>query len=195
MPRKVDHDERRRDIIEAVWHITATQGLESVTMRAVAATAGISVGRIQHYFATKEEMVRHGCQALIDAAQESFAKRIDTVDPRAALRELVMHSIPQTQAHRIGITVWYAYLAQSVGDPGIATIMREAKRAEHKEGVHLFLKAQAGGQLRRHLDADVTTRQLLATADGLVLRVLIDELSTQQALAILDGELEGLSSG
>ncbi len=192
MPRIVNHDKRRREIAEAVWQVTATRGLEAVTMRSVAAAAGISVGRIQHYFSTKEEMVRHGCRALIDVASETFEQRAPADRPLEVLRELFTHAIPQTEDMKVGATVWYAYLARSVGDPKIAAILREAKCGEQEEGERLLGAAQKVGQISENLDAVVVVRKLLATADGLALRVLIGQLSASEAVSSLEQAMEAV---
>ena len=43
MPKRVDHDERRRQIVRALWRITERGGLGAVSFREVAAEAGVSV--------------------------------------------------------------------------------------------------------------------------------------------------------
>src|SRR5256714_15261601 len=43
MPKRVDHEERRREIVEAVIRITLKGGLTAATFREVAAEAGVSV--------------------------------------------------------------------------------------------------------------------------------------------------------
>ena len=43
-------EQRRTAIIHAVWQVIAERGMGAVTMRTVAAAAGVSVGRIQYWF-------------------------------------------------------------------------------------------------------------------------------------------------
>ena len=57
MPKKVDHQERRTLIADALMRVAADQGLEAVSLRHVAAAAGVSSGMVQHYFRTKDEMM------------------------------------------------------------------------------------------------------------------------------------------
>ena len=192
VPRVVDHEERRREIAHAVWYLIATRGIEAVTQRGVAAEAGVSVGRIQHYFASKEEMVRHGCRALIDAAADAYGERASDAGPVEALRDLVTRSIPRTDAFRIATTVWYAYLAKSVDDPEIAAILYEAKRGEEEEAARLLEAAQRAGQLDKGLEAGVVARRLLSTADGLAARVLIGQLAVPEAVGALEKDLRSL---
>jgi TetR/AcrR family transcriptional regulator, transcriptional repressor of bet genes len=193
MPKVVDHEERRREIAYAVWHLIAARGIEGVTQRAVAAEAGISVGRIQHYFASKEEMVRYGCRALIDAGADAHRERTSGAGPVEALRDLVTHAIPRTDAFRIGTTVWYAYLAKSVDAPELAAILREAKRGEEEEAARLLREVWGAGRSDRDLDA--AARRLLSTADGLAARVLIGQLAVSEAVDVLEKDLRSLMEG
>ena len=57
MPKRVDHELRRRQITDAVCRITVKGGLASATFREVAAEAGVSVRLVQYYFGTKDELM------------------------------------------------------------------------------------------------------------------------------------------
>ena len=69
MPRRVDHEERRRQIADALVRTAATRGLHATGMREVAAEAGVSLRLVQYYFGTKEELLLAAMQQL--AAQFS----------------------------------------------------------------------------------------------------------------------------
>ena len=73
-------------LLDAVEQIFATESPSTVTMRAIAARAGCSLGLAYNYFASKDE--------LIGAALDRMAKRITadasyTDDPREALLALL----------------------------------------------------------------------------------------------------------
>lgn len=59
MPKIVDHDIQRVKFVEAAMSLIARHGLEGVTMRAVAAEAGLSYGSLFHYFKSKDELLMH----------------------------------------------------------------------------------------------------------------------------------------
>ena len=71
VPKRVDHEERRRQIADALLRTAATRGLHATGMREVAAEAGVSLRLVQYYFGTKEELMLVAMQHL--AAQ--FAER------------------------------------------------------------------------------------------------------------------------
>jgi AcrR family transcriptional regulator len=71
VPRQADHEQRRRQIADALVRIAATRGVHNAGMREVAAEAGVSVRLIQYYFGTKEALLRFTMEYL---ARE-FAER------------------------------------------------------------------------------------------------------------------------
>ena len=50
-------DERRIQALEAAMHMIAEQGLDSVSMRDIAARAGMSAGHILYYFGSKDALL------------------------------------------------------------------------------------------------------------------------------------------
>ena len=107
VPKLVDHDVRRREIAQAVWAVIAERGIEGVTLRSVAAEAGVSVGRIQHYYASREELVRDSCRELLKAATQRF-EAVGDATPVERLRQLILKRIPTTPEFAIGTSIWLA---------------------------------------------------------------------------------------
>ena len=59
MPKVVDHDQRRAEIIGALWEVIGERGTEGASLMTVARAAGVSVGRIQHYFFLCNDNLNH----------------------------------------------------------------------------------------------------------------------------------------
>ncbi|MEZ5085670.1 MAG: TetR/AcrR family transcriptional regulator [Tessaracoccus sp.] len=57
MPRTADHDARRAQICRGVHHSALQVGLASVTVAHAARAAGVSVGLVQHYYPSKEDLL------------------------------------------------------------------------------------------------------------------------------------------
>ncbi|OYO14726.1 transcriptional regulator [Enemella evansiae] len=184
MPRQVDHDARRTEIVQGVWLVIARDGLAAVSMRTVAAAAGVSVGRIQHYFASKEELLRVSARAMIEAGTDRYREDTEQASPAGRLREALGHPIRRAAEPGPGVSIWYAYLTASATDAEIAAILAEGKRGQ--ETLVAGLLGELGAPRRSALrDA----RALIALADGLTERVLIGDLTTREALAVLTSRL------
>ena len=74
MPKYVDKEARRRHIAAALQRIAAKEGLEGVSIRTVAAEAGLSVGAVQRDFATKDELLHFALRKTVDAVTERFSE-------------------------------------------------------------------------------------------------------------------------
>ena len=141
MPKIVDPEQRRTEIIHGLWAVIYERGIHAVTYQAVAQAAGVSVGRIQHYFDSKQDLVHAGCRAMVEGAAEAHEQRTDALEPLAALTELLIQPIPRSDAFRLGSAVWYAYLAQTVADPQIAEIIGGASRETFEYAASLLRSA------------------------------------------------------
>ncbi len=182
-----DSDASRRAIVVAVWKLIAQVGIEGVTFRRVAEQAGVSVGRIQHHFGTREALVRAACLAMIEFAHDQYQELPD--DPLVRLRHLLLHALPDSPGARFGTSVWYAYLAKSVDDPEIGRLLADTKRGAEDECVRLIEQVEQSPPDRGPRDARRTARRLLALADGLTVRVLVGDLSGAEARELLESEL------
>lgn len=184
MPRIVDTDARRDEICRAVWAVIARDGIEAVTLRAVARTAGVSVGRIQHYYPSREEMLRDSCRRILDLAATVADDTRGTVAAR--LSRCLHAQIPTTPQFATGVTVWLSFVTQGASAPGIAELVRHG----HEAGV------AAIADLLRDLGSphpEQTALHLQALTEGLALRVTAGSLSPDAATAALDAALAALT--
>lgn len=179
VPKLVDHDVRRREIAQAVWAVIAERGIEGVTLRSVASEAGVSVGRIQHYHASREELVRDSCRELLKAATQQF-EAADDVTPVERLRRLVLGRIPATPEFAIGTSIWLAYEAKSVDDPVIAELVQQGYAGGVREATALLSECGVA-------EPPAVALRLMATAEGLAIRVLVGGLGAGEAAELLDG--------
>lgn len=188
MPKVVDPVQRRREIIHALWAVISDRGIEGVTFQAVAKAAGISVGRIQHYFESKEDLVQEGCLAIVAEAESRYFAATTTDNPWEALRALLIQPIPRNRAFRLGVAVWHAYLARAVVDPKINRIVSGAARGALYLATSLL---DVDGAVPEDQRATAALR-LLSVSDGLSQRVLVGATTAKDAIAAIDAELAQL---
>ena len=55
MPKIVDHERRRAEIVQTTWRVIARRGLDGATLREVAAEAGYANGALKPYFPAKSD--------------------------------------------------------------------------------------------------------------------------------------------
>ncbi|AYY12528.1 TetR family transcriptional regulator [Actinobacteria bacterium YIM 96077] len=108
MPKIIDHDQRRQDIVDVTWELITKGGIEAATMREIAAAAGFANGALKHYFPSKDDII----QATYERALE-FMKGYVSIEGRRgfeALREVCLSSMPiddeRITAGRVLLTFW-----------------------------------------------------------------------------------------
>ncbi|UCM87735.1 TetR/AcrR family transcriptional regulator [Streptomyces marincola] len=186
MPRQVDHEERRRRIADAVCALADERGLEGVTLRDVAARAGVSMGAVQRCFRTKEEMLRFA----IDHVGQRVVARIrarDDRDAAAGLAGAAFDVALLAEAHRAEARVWLAFLAQAAVSPPLAAVLRASYAGLHAMFARLITAAGSVAEPGRE------ARVLLALTDGLTAHVLVGHLTPEEARAALDAHLARLT--
>src|SRR5215467_3467279 len=127
MPRRVDHEQRRRQIADALVRTAATRGLHATGMREVAAEAGVSLRLVQYYFGTKEELLLAAMQRLATQFSDRALARIRRMKktegparPRDVIAAILTEALPADDERRTFTIVYAAYAALSLTDPALA---------------------------------------------------------------------------
>lgn len=187
MPKRVDHEERRRLIAEAVRRIAADRGLEAVSLGEVAAEAGISKGLVQHYFPTKDAMLRHATASLRTQVE-------DRIGNPATLRDVAIALLPLDEAGRADALVANAFLVRALRDDEIADRFRTGRAQLTEALAALIAAAQAAGALAPDLDPAREADLLLAVVAGLGDAVLLGHRTPEAAVALVDHHLSRLEA-
>ncbi len=91
-------DERRRQIIEAGNELFATHAYEEISMRQIAAAAGISKALLYHYFPSKTELFKAAVREHADELQQLLAPAAD-LPPLQALTAVLDGYLGWIEAH------------------------------------------------------------------------------------------------
>ena len=197
MPRRVDHEERRRQIADALLRTAATRGLHATGMREVAAEAGVSLRLVQYYFGTKEELLLAAMQHLAARFGARATARFREAtgsggppSPRDIIAAILTEGLPVDEERRTFTILYTAYFALSLTDPALAIAPLVKNSAAVIDVVAAQLRAaQAAGDTPAHLDPDTEALSLLAMSAGLGTSVLGGQSSPGQAQAVIDYQL------
>lgn len=94
MPKVVDHDARRVELVEATWRIIARHGLEGATLREIAAEAGFANGALKPYFPTKSSLIEATYRYVFARTNERAAASTAGLVGVAALRAFALEVLP-----------------------------------------------------------------------------------------------------
>src|ERR671925_296761 len=116
MPKIVDHDRRREEIVSAVWRVISRDGMASATTRNIAKEVGCSNGILSHYFADKSELLHAALERGYRRVEEEITECRTRLRGIPALREVLLLAIAVTEDKLLGNKVELAYLGEAVGN-------------------------------------------------------------------------------
>ncbi|GIE83728.1 TetR/AcrR family transcriptional regulator [Actinoplanes regularis] len=129
MSRSADRSAQGAALSRAVWDVLATQGLERLTVRSVAAAAGCTTGLVMHRFPNRRALLLHARQLLHEvtlARVEALEAAAPTI--RAALRAILLQGMSIDEQNRQEAVVWLGFLASAISDDELI--------AEHRRNNH-----------------------------------------------------------
>ena len=94
MPKDVDHDERREELLEAVWRVVARDGIERATIRVIAKETAWSSGVLAHYFADKDDIIESALRLMYERIAARWDEKLAGLSGLRALHELVLDNLP-----------------------------------------------------------------------------------------------------
>ncbi|MFF0637965.1 TetR/AcrR family transcriptional regulator [Nocardia sp. NPDC004151] len=194
VPRLVDHEQRRRQITDAVRRVIVRGGLEAVTFQSVAAEAEISVRLVQYHFGTKKDFLLATHRSVMEDAGARFTHRWTALGadatPREAIRAVLTELLPLDDQRREEVVVLGAFAWAAIGGQGIT--------AEETFAAPRALVTIVADQLRRaqphdSSDSGVPDRdaEVIAMATGGLAHGMLQGYGTaESALGLVDHLLD-----
>ncbi|MGW0518675.1 TetR/AcrR family transcriptional regulator [Crossiella sp. NPDC003009] len=175
-------EEQKSKIAEAMWRLAARAGLEAVSVREVAAEAGVSVGRVQHYFRNKDALLLYGLKLAGQRMELRIADRLSGLagSPeqllRAALEEVLGDDPDTRQAIRVNV----AFLGRAMEDVAIADVLFQDNAELRALATHVVWQAQQEGRAAG-LDPEREARIIWSLADALTIELACGQLTGAEA--------------
>lgn len=168
--------DRRAEVLEAAGRVIRRVGFERMRLRDVAQEAGVSIGLLQHYFETREQLGRAAFAAVCGARARSVAARARDDGPAwPRIARMLEYALEPERVQERAAT-WLDLCASASRD---AELRREAARVQDVWRGPLE-EAIADGQSTRELDPRVSPAVavdlLLAVIDGTELAATIDDV-------------------
>ncbi|WP_039827666.1 TetR/AcrR family transcriptional regulator [Nocardia testacea] len=197
MPRTADHTARRTQIADALVRVAAREGLHAVTMRSVAAEAGISLRLVQYYFHTKTGLLLGALQHLEHQSQQRWAQRLaglpDPPPPREFVEAFLTEALPTDEPSRVFHLVGTSYAMLALTDPDLDTPSFAAGIDRLRNQLADTLTTAADhGELAPGLNPQHEATRLVALANGIGTSILAGHHSTHTALELLNYHLDQL---
>lgn len=130
MPKIVDHEKRRAELLEASLALVAEEGIEAATMRRLASAAACTTGAVTYYFDGRDAlliaMLRHAhARAALRMAEAAGNEH----DPLQRLWAILLEALPLDDERVSEWRVWLAFWGTAAGRADL----RREHEARYKE--------------------------------------------------------------
>ncbi|MGY1683539.1 TetR/AcrR family transcriptional regulator [Geodermatophilus sp. SYSU D01176] len=193
MPKLVDREQRRREILEVTWRLMASRGADAATMREIAREAGYANGALAYYFANKEALVEAAYGYVFDRTNDRIREATAGLRGAAALRAFLVEVMPTTEVTRMEARIVLPFWSRTVADERFAELNDAAMQRWRRELTELLQQAREDGDVTVATPDHVLAEQLLAMAMGLQVLATTPGAPTPAAtqVAMLDAFLAG----
>lgn len=169
MPKIVDHDQRRRDIIEVARRLILQGGFQAATMRSIAAEAGFANGALKHFFPGKDSIIAATFESMLvemDPEGRLSARSVDAeLSPKDRLRNVIAEVLPSTEeeitAGRVLLVLW----DHATSNPELAGLYRKTF-ARWKDQLVTSIAEAAGPETRAKGNYDAIAVEIMSITIG-----------------------------
>ena len=174
-PRRRTLEERRQEIVEAGLRVTLREGVEAVSVRAVAQEAEISLGTVHYCFEDKGAMLRAMGRAIALSASEPALAALDQGhDPETLVKAAaaaLLDGLKQNQHMRL---LTFEFALAGVRNRVLREVAQSHLNQSYKfTREYLDRLADRGGS-RFAVDIDFLSRFVAQQIDGIEIGWLVD---------------------
>jgi AcrR family transcriptional regulator len=198
VPRLIDHSQREIEVAEAAWRVLRRDGVTSLSVRNVAAEAGLATGSLRRAFPTQDALLAFSLELVGRRARA----RIDALPPSARVREAVearlFELIPLDDERRAEMDAYFTIGAMAMTRPTLEPAYRTVYD-DLRAGCRLMLEelareARESGAHGVPDDAalDLEAQHLHTLLDGVALHLIQPGESSERSKAVIRAHLDRL---
>ena len=172
--KKASEDARREQIVQAAFRVAVREELEQLTIRQVAAEAGLSTGLVFFHFKSKEVLLLALLDWLLDSLYETWEVS-ETLSPTARLLAWLQFDLQDLSQDEQGhMKVFLSYWILAAHDPTIDSRMKDALERS-RQTLLPIVQAMIDSEAKRfhQVTAEGLVTVVLAITQGIAMQSLL----------------------
>lgn len=190
MTRHESREARRQQILTALMQVIVRDGVAAVSVRSVAAAAGLSPSALRYHFATQESLLSAQVGAGLAASVQGPAD-FSPDDPAAGLTAALEQFLPLTADTQRTVKALYGTIVAGYTLPAVAASVQDLY-ARTRTIISRWLTALAADGLVGAADPLVLD-DLIALIDGLAMNLIIGTINADTARQLVARRVQTLS--
>ncbi|WP_298787641.1 TetR/AcrR family transcriptional regulator [uncultured Marinococcus sp.] len=188
MPKLIDHEKKKEQIVEYTWQSIVNSGAKGATVRSIAKLAEMTSGQIRYYFPTHSALL----DAVMEKVNHKVAQRIQVIFGKENLTEkerviqAILTVLPLDDDRYADMEVWMAFQYE-IHEAGTNTMGDEIRLLIQKSLQYLNEKQM----LQEELPVELTVMRAHALVDGLALHKWLtpDRIDNEHATKLIRDEV------
>ncbi|SDW20670.1 DNA-binding transcriptional regulator, AcrR family [Marinococcus luteus] len=188
MPKLIDHEKKKEQIVEYTWQSIVNSGAKGATVRNIAKLAEMTPGQIRYYYPTHSSLLN----AVMEKVNHKVAQRIREIFGQKNLTEkerviqAILAVLPLDDDRYADMEVWMAFQYE-IHEAGTNSMGDEIRLLIQKSLQHLNEKQM----LQEDLPVELTVMRAHALIDGLALHKLLtpDRIDNENAMKLIRDEV------
>jgi AcrR family transcriptional regulator len=178
VPKIVDRDARRREIVDAYLRVVARDGVEQATSRALAAELGVSTGALWHYFADFHEVLVQAYGLVLARTTDRIAERSAGLRGLPALVAMLTELLPLSEETEAEASAVVSIWGRVPHNPSLGECHAKFEH-QWREQIRTHLAdATAHGQLDQGVPLSALADVVFVVAAGLQVEHVVSEAIT-----------------
>lgn len=170
MPKVVDAEQRRAELVDLTARQIARLGLERVTLREVARAGGWSTGIVSHYFSDKRDLLLATFRSRAEHAGNLARDLVD--QGYAPLDAFVDAVLPLDDERLLNWQVWLAFWGSAIGDEELSAAQQSRHDSFQQDLMAALATERTQGRLRPDVDLEHEALRLIMVLDGIALQAV-----------------------
>jgi AcrR family transcriptional regulator len=167
VPKIVDHDQRRQELMSATWRVIARTGIVGVTTREIAREAAVSTGVLAHYFTSKEDLLIGSLRLSHQQFFTRVTERTQGLLGLEAIRVIMAEALPLDDQRLLEAQIELNFIALALGNRAMRELQHEETERFWELLHYRVCEGQKLGQIDDNADPTDITHELVILVQGL----------------------------
>jgi AcrR family transcriptional regulator len=192
MPKKVDHDARREELVLAAWRVIAARGIDEVTIREIARESGYSSGVLAHYFENKDDLLAHALRLSHTRIRKRYDAEVERSVAADALKGILLDNLPLDEQRELETRIEMSFWARALRNEALHEIQEQESETLRELLRELVENAQKDGAISTDHEMEDVIELLGAVIDGVSLHALLypDRLPAEKQAKVMEFALQ-----
>jgi AcrR family transcriptional regulator len=196
--RRIQPEARRETLVEAALACLAEGGHQGVSVRRIAARAGVSLGLVNHYYAGIDQLIAQAYESLADGIVSKLLESAESADvaPRERLSGFIRTSFSPLVLDPKLLRVWVVFWSLIPHSTDMQAVQDRSHTAYCKV-LERYLKALAAERGLTPVDLPVAAIGLSALLDGLWLEWCLNpaKFRPEEGITLCESWVDAFAAG